>query len=53
MLLALLLGADDCSGDSGGLDVTVESVGVGDWELCWLTCGTNEVSVSKNTLSDA
>ena len=34
VLLALLLGAGDCSGDSGGLDVTVESVGVGDWEIC-------------------
>ena len=30
MLLALLLGAGDCSGHSGGLDVTVESVGVGE-----------------------
>ena len=30
VLLALLLGADDCTGDSGGLDATVESVGVGD-----------------------
>ena len=53
VLLALLLGAGDCSGESGGLDVTLESVGVGDWEICWLTCGSNEVSVFKNTLSDA
>ena len=37
MLLALQHGAGECSGDSGGLDVTVESVVVGDWELCWLT----------------
>ena len=29
VLLALLLGAGDCSGDSGGLDVIMESVGVG------------------------
>ena len=30
VLLALLLGAGDCTGDSGGLDTTVESMGVGD-----------------------
>ena len=30
VLLALLLGAGDCSGDSGGLDVVVESVSVGE-----------------------
>ena len=30
MLLALLLGAGDCTGDSGGLDATVEYVGMGD-----------------------
>ena len=30
MLLALLLGAGDCTGDSGGLDAVGESVGVGD-----------------------
>ena len=29
VLLALLLGAGDCTGDSRGLDVTGESVGVG------------------------
>ena len=51
-LLALLLGAGDCAGDSRGLDAIVESVGVGDWEICWLTCGSIEVSVSKNILSD-
>ena len=30
VLLALLLGAGDCTGDSGGLDATVQSEGVGD-----------------------
>ena len=30
VLLALFLGVGDCTGDSGGLDVTVESVGMGD-----------------------
>ena len=30
VLLALLLGAGDCTGDSEGLDATVEPVGVGD-----------------------
>ena len=30
MLLALLLGAGNCTGDSEGLDATVESVCVGD-----------------------
>ena len=53
VLLALLLGTGNCSGVSGGVDVTVESVGVGNCELCWFICGSNEVSVSKNTLLDA
>ena len=30
MLLALLLGAGDCAGDSRGLDAAVKSAGVGD-----------------------
>ena len=30
VLLALLLGAGDCTGDSRGLNATVKSVGVGD-----------------------
>ena len=30
VLLALLLGAGDCTGDSRGLDVTIDSVGIGD-----------------------
>ena len=49
--LALLLGA----GDSGGLDTTVESLGMGDSVICslGLECGSIEASVSMNTLSDA
>ena len=42
VLLALLLGADDWPGDSVGLDVTVESGGIGDLGECWLTCGSIE-----------
>ena len=51
VLLALLLGA----GDSGGLDNTVESLGIGDSIICWLglECGSIEASVSVNILSDA
>ena len=48
--LALLLGTGDGSGDSIGLDVTVESGGVGDLGECWLTCGF--IEVSRNTLLD-
>ena len=53
--LALLLGSGNCTGDSEGLDATVEYMPVGDGVVCWLglACGSNEVSVSKNTLSDA
>ena len=51
VLLALLLGA----GDSGVLDKTVESLGMGESVICWLgfECGSVEASVSVNTLSDA
>ena len=45
VLLALLLS----TGDSGGLDKTVESLGIGESVICWLEC---EASVSVNTLSD-
>ena len=51
VLLALLLGAVD----SGGLDKTVESLGIGDSLICWLGlewCSI-EASVSVNTPSDA
>ena len=46
VLLALLLGA----GDSGGLDKTVESLGIGDSIICWLglKCCFVEGSVSVN-----
>ena len=47
VLLALLLGA----GESGGLDKTVEYLGMGGSVICWLECCSAEVSV--NTLSDA
>ena len=46
VLLALLLGASD----SGGLDKTVESLGMGESIICWLECCSVEASV--NTLSD-
>ena len=51
VLLALLLGA----GDSGGLDKTVESFGMGKSVICWLGLerGSIEASVSVDTLSDA
>ena len=51
VLLALLLGA----GDSGGLDKTVKSLGMGDSIICCLgfECGSTEASVSVNTLSDS
>ena len=48
VLLALLLGP----GDSGGLDKTVESLGMGESVLCWLECCSVEASVSVNTLLD-
>ena len=47
VLLALLLG----TGDSGGLDKTVESLGMGESVIFWLECCSVEASV--NTLSDA
>ena len=46
-LLVLLL----CSGDSGGLDKMVKSLGMGESVICWLECCSVEASV--NTLSDA
>ena len=49
VLLALLLGA----GDSGGLDKTVESLGMGESVICWLECCSVEASVFVNTLSNA
>ena len=51
VVLTLLLGA----GYSGGLDKTVESLGMGDSIICWLglECGSIEASVSVSTLSDA
>ena len=46
VLLVLLLGA----GDSGRLDKTVESSGIGESVICWLECS---VEASVSTLSDA
>ena len=52
VLLALLLGAGVCSWVvSTGLDAT-ESVSIEDVGIGWLTCGSIEDEVSRNTLSD-
>ena len=42
VLLALLLGACD-SGDSGGLDKTVESFKMGESIICWFECCSVEL----------